>query len=141
MENIGLINSDFFFFFFVILLISLPQLFLAGSVAGLMNSIIITPVERVKCVLQAQEATKKDKNVPAKEYKGSFDCARQLYQKGGIKDLYQGAVITIIRGKLYFAIYIYTISYCIYYIGAPSSAVYFSTYECLRRTLISDGQS
>jgi hypothetical protein len=31
---------------------SLPQLFFAGTVAGVTNTIILTPVERVKCLLQ-----------------------------------------------------------------------------------------
>lgn len=92
-------------------MISLPQLFLAGSIAGIMNAIVLTPVERVKCVLQAQEAAKKNKNVSATEYKGSLDCAQQLYRKGGIKNLYQGLEITIIRGKLNLAIQIYDLLY------------------------------
>jgi hypothetical protein len=31
---------------------SLTQLFFAGSVAGITNTIVLTPVERVKCLLQ-----------------------------------------------------------------------------------------
>ena len=31
---------------------SLPQSFVAGGVAGITNTIVLTPVERVKCLLQ-----------------------------------------------------------------------------------------
>ena len=33
---------------------------------------------------------KLNKNVSLREYNGSLDCDRQLYQKGGISNLYQG---------------------------------------------------
>ncbi|CAF0859820.1 unnamed protein product [Rotaria sp. Silwood1] len=92
---------------------SLPQLFFAGSVAGVTNTIVLTPVER------AQEAAKLNKNVSSTEYNGSFDCARQLYKKGGIQNLYRGAGITIIR-------------------GIPQWGVYFCTYDGLQRVLKSE---
>ncbi|CAF0938033.1 unnamed protein product [Rotaria sordida] len=101
---------------------SLPQLFLAGSVAGITNTIALTPVERVKCLLQAQEAAKLNKNVSSTEYNGSFDCARRLYKKGGIQNLYRGAGITIIR-------------------GIPQWGVYFCTYDGLMRVLRSEKNS
>ncbi|CAF1494174.1 unnamed protein product [Adineta ricciae] len=101
---------------------SLPQSFIAGSVAGITNTIVLTPVERVKCLLQAQEAAKLNKNVSTTEYKGSFDCAKQLYQKGGITNLYRGTVITVIR-------------------GVPTWGVYFCTYDGMKRLLKPKGFS
>ena len=38
------------------LLFSLSQLFLAGSLAGLINSVVLIPVERVKCLLQVRHS-------------------------------------------------------------------------------------
>ncbi|CAF0972556.1 unnamed protein product, partial [Rotaria sordida] len=67
---------------------NLPQLSFAGSVTRITNTIVLAPVERVKCLLQAQEAAKSNKNVLSTEYNGSFDCARQFYRKGGIQNLY-----------------------------------------------------
>ncbi|CAF3264169.1 unnamed protein product [Rotaria sp. Silwood2] len=101
---------------------SLSQLFFAGSVAGVTNTIVLTPVERVKCLLQAQEAAQLNKNVSSTEYNGSFDCARQLYKKGGIQNLYRGAGITIVR-------------------GIPQWGVYFCTYDGLKRVLKSEKHS
>ena len=49
-------------------------------------------------LFKAQEVAKVNKNVSSTEYNGSFDCARQLYKKGGIQNLYRGAVITVARG-------------------------------------------
>ncbi len=49
---------------------------------------------------KAQEAAKLNKNVSTTDYNGSFDCARQLYKKGGIQSLYRGVGITIVRGKI-----------------------------------------
>ncbi len=49
---------------------------------------------------KAKETAKLNKNVSSTEYNGSFDCARQLYKKGGMKSLYRGAAITIGRGRI-----------------------------------------
>lgn len=49
--------------------------------------------------IKAQEAAQMNKNVSTTDYKGSFDCAQQLYEKGGIRSLYRGATITVIRGS------------------------------------------
>lgn len=94
---------------------SVSQLFLAGSLAGLINSVVLVPVERVKCLLQVQQTVKSPSTVSLMIYKGSFDCARQLYQREGLHSLYRGTCITILR-------------------GVPSWGIYFSTYEMLRRT-------
>jgi len=101
MGNIGSLNSPcpLCFVLNCILLDSLPQLFFAGSIAGVMNAIVVTPIERVKCLLQAQQAAKRNKNVSATDYNGSFDCARQLYKKGGIQNLFRGTCVTVLRGK------------------------------------------
>jgi hypothetical protein len=49
MENIGKLSFDFSYLYFFI---SLTQLFFAGAVGGVTNAIVVTPVERVKCLLQ-----------------------------------------------------------------------------------------
>lgn len=116
MEIIGLIRFLFFKMKFSISFNSLLQSFFAGSIAGITNTIAATPVERVKCLLQvilfkfiivinerflkAQETAKLNKNVSTTEYNGSFDCAKKLYEKGGIQNLYRGFGITIVRGRL-----------------------------------------
>ena len=71
---------------------SLVQGTITGSIAGLANSVIITPMELVKCRLQVQRESK----LQAK-YKGIFDCLKQIYLDKGIKGVYQGNVITVFR--------------------------------------------
>lgn len=34
------------------------------------------------------------------KYSGSFDCARQLYREGGIRNVYKGTAATFWRGEL-----------------------------------------
>ena len=52
MESIGNEYILVFWMNLCILFRSLPQSFIAGSVAGITNTIVLTPVERVKCLLQ-----------------------------------------------------------------------------------------
>ncbi|KAF5291402.1 hypothetical protein FQR65_LT01712 [Abscondita terminalis] len=63
----------------------------SGGVAGVFSTILMTPGERVKCLLQIQEGSGK------KLYNGSLDCAVKLYKEGGIKNLYKGTVATLMR--------------------------------------------
>ncbi len=54
-EDYRSINILLFFLFLLIsniIFVSLPQLFFAGSIAGVTNTIVLTPIERVKCLLQ-----------------------------------------------------------------------------------------
>jgi Mitochondrial carrier protein len=91
MRRIGLLHSVARFLICIQFVVdSLIQLFSAGALAGLFNSFIVTPVDRVKCLLQVRRGT-------TSEYKGSFDCANQLMRKEGIHSLYRGFGITIIR--------------------------------------------
>lgn len=34
------------------------------------------------------------------KYRGSLDCARQLYREGGIRSLYRGTAATLLRGEI-----------------------------------------
>lgn len=33
------------------------------------------------------------------KYKGPSDCARQLFREGGIRGMYKGAAVTLLRGE------------------------------------------
>lgn len=65
---------------------------ITGAIAGLINSVVVTPVELVKCRLQVQTGSKTEAR-----YKGITDCIKQSYHDKGIKGVYQGNVITMIR--------------------------------------------
>lgn len=68
---------------------SLFDIGVAGGVAGFFNTLIVTPIELVKCKIQMQ----KDPS----QYKNSIDCLFKLVSKNGVRGLYQGNFITIIR--------------------------------------------
>lgn len=34
-----------------------------------------------------------------KKYNGPVDCAKQLYREGGIRSIYRGTALTLMRGK------------------------------------------
>ncbi|KFO79827.1 Mitochondrial carnitine/acylcarnitine carrier protein, partial [Cuculus canorus] len=68
-----------------------PQLFAAGMLSGVFTTAIMAPGERIKCLLQIQAATGETK------YSGSLDCAKQLYREAGIRGVYKGTVLTLMR--------------------------------------------
>lgn len=93
-----------------------PQLFKAGMLAGVFTTVIMTPGERIKCLLQIQADSK------VKKYKGPVDCAKQLYKEGGIRSVYKGTGATLLR-------------------DVPASGMYFMIYEYLKYTLTPEGHS
>ncbi|KAK9300360.1 hypothetical protein QLX08_006904 [Tetragonisca angustula] len=90
------------------------QLFYAGAFSGIFTTIIMTPGERIKCLLQIQQGDAKPK------YEGPIDCAKQLYKNGGIRNIYKGTCATLLR-------------------DVPASGMYFMTYECLKKWMTPEG--
>lgn len=62
---------------------------LAGASSGLCSTLIVTPVELVKCKMQVQQGTG--------TYRSSADCLRQLLHNNGLKGIFQGNVVTMSR--------------------------------------------
>jgi len=87
------------------------KLALAGALSGLMTVVIMAPGERIKCLLQVQQA----QTGPPK-YSGSLDVARSLYREGGFRSIYRGSAATAAR-------------------DVPASAAFFASYELLMRWL------
>ncbi|XP_054742366.1 congested-like trachea protein isoform X2 [Anastrepha obliqua] len=84
------------------------QVAIAGSFSGIMSTVITAPGERIKCLLQVQQASGGER-----KYKGMMDTAVQLYKEGGIRSLYKGSCATLLR-------------------DLPANALYFFTYEALQ---------
>ncbi|XP_016113388.1 mitochondrial carnitine/acylcarnitine carrier protein isoform X2 [Sinocyclocheilus grahami] len=93
-----------------------PQLFAAGMLSGVFTTAIMAPGERIKCLLQIQAASGQVK------YAGPMDCAKQLYRENGIRSIYKGTALTLMR-------------------DVPASGMYFMTYEWLKYTLTPEGKS
>ncbi|KAL4655472.1 mitochondrial carnitine/acylcarnitine carrier protein-like [Arapaima gigas] len=99
------------------------QIYLAGMLAGVFTTVIVAPGERINagfdmfmCVQQVQSTAGQLK------YSGPIDCAVRLYKEQGIRSVYKGTVLTLLR-------------------DVPSSGVYFLTYEYVKNLLTPEGQS
>lgn len=90
--------------------LTMSELLLAGCFAPFCSVAILAPTERVKCLLQIQTRAKH------KVYNGPLDCAKKLYVAGGMKSIYKGTLLTLIRGMVY-------------------NGIYFSSYEGIKRCL------
>lgn len=100
---------------------TLPRMTCAGLLTGFCAALVEGPVELVKSKMQVQygahgQVAGELKSDGHTRYKNSFDCARQLIKARGFRALYQGLDATLARNM-------------------PGSALYFSTYELLRRVL------
>ncbi|CAF0769989.1 unnamed protein product [Rotaria sordida] len=95
---------------------TLSQIFAAGMLSGVFTTVIMAPGERIKCLLQIQHSGHEHK------YNGPVDCAKQLYREGGIRSIYRGTALTLMR-------------------DVPASGIYFASYEFLKRSLTPEGRS
>ncbi|XP_072422672.1 mitochondrial carnitine/acylcarnitine carrier protein-like isoform X2 [Chiloscyllium punctatum] len=96
--------------------LSRPQLFVAGMVSGVFSTVILSPVERIKCLLQVQTGS------GDRRFSGPRDCVRQLYKKSGLAGIYKGTCVTLMR-------------------DLPANGVYFLSYEWLKDVLTPHGES
>ncbi|KAJ4851309.1 Mitochondrial arginine transporter bac2 [Turnera subulata] len=83
---------------------------LAGFGTGAMQSLILSPVELVKIRLQLQN---KNNAVQANSHKGPLSVYKSILRTEGMRGVYRGFLITLIR-------------------DAPAHSVYFWTYEYMR---------
>ncbi|KAF9970388.1 hypothetical protein BGZ73_006920 [Actinomortierella ambigua] len=99
----------------------LSHVFTAGFVAGVACFLVSTPTELVKCRAQIM-AAKLDQTLPLSTQRallsesGSWNVAKDVVRRFGIRGLYQGGWVTILR-------------------DAPGYGVYFLGYEWLKRVL------
>jgi len=84
--------------------------FQSGAMAGLFSFVIVTPGDRIKCMLQTQTSTQGDR------YSGPMALTKKLYKEGGLRSLYQGTSATLLR-------------------DVPSLGAFLSVYEYLKYKL------
>lgn len=97
--------------------LSMTEFAIAGGFSAIPTTIVTTPMERVKVVMQTQ-----DQVVGGTKYNGMFDAGRGMYKEGGLSSLYRGTVATLAR-------------------DIPGSAAYFVAYEFFYRMLKSKDDS
>jgi solute carrier family 25 (mitochondrial carnitine/acylcarnitine transporter), member 20/29 len=66
---------------------------IAGGFSAIPTTIVTTPMERVKVVLQTQDQA----NHVGRKYKGMFDAGSSMFREGGFNSLYRGTVATLAR--------------------------------------------
>eukprot|EP00560_Eucampia_antarctica_P002663 CAMPEP_0197832720 /NCGR_PEP_ID=MMETSP1437-20131217/15797_1 /TAXON_ID=49252 ORGANISM="Eucampia antarctica, Strain CCMP1452" /NCGR_SAMPLE_ID=MMETSP1437 /ASSEMBLY_ACC=CAM_ASM_001096 /LENGTH=297 /DNA_ID=CAMNT_0043436251 /DNA_START=240 /DNA_END=1133 /DNA_ORIENTATION=- len=95
--------------------LSISQLCMAGGISAIPCTVVMTPSERIKCLLQVQ-ANEVEKGKKPK-YTGLMDCAKQVYKEGGIRSIYKGTGATLLR-------------------DIPGSIAWFGTYELVKKELM-----
>lgn len=88
---------------------------LGGIGTGAIQSLILSPVELVKIRLQLQSKVH-DKPEQAESLRGPRSVARSIFRTEGLRGIYRGLTITVLR-------------------DAPAHGVYFWTYEYIREQL------
>ncbi|KAJ5385187.1 Mitochondrial carrier protein [Penicillium concentricum] len=72
--------------------LSYTQYYMAGSFAGLTNSVLSGPIEHVRIRLQAQP------HGAGRLYSGPIDCVNKLAAQGGaLRGIYRGQAVTLLR--------------------------------------------
>lgn len=88
---------------------SIKSHFLAGSAAGLAQSIVCSPMELIKTRLQLQS-----QNMKSKQFRGALHCLGHIFKTEGFRGVYRGIGITALR-------------------DLPGFSSYFVSYEMLIR--------
>jgi solute carrier family 25 (mitochondrial carnitine/acylcarnitine transporter), member 20/29 len=91
---------------------TIGQICVAGGLSAFPATILMTPTERIKCLLQIQQAS----TGPPK-YTGMLDCASQVLKQGGIRSLFKGFLATLLR-------------------DGPGSVAWFGVYELSKREFL-----
>lgn len=103
---------------------TIREIMLAGGFSALPMIIVMAPTERIKCLLQVQtntnnatETTAKAEKASPPKYTGMIDCGTKIYKEGGIRSVYKGTMLTMMR-------------------DVPGSIAWFGTYEIIKRSLV-----
>jgi len=91
------------------------KLAVAGAFSGALATVIMTPGERVKCILQVQQNSSS-----GMKYTGPMHVIKSLLAEGGVKSLYKGTIATLAR-------------------DVPASAAFYASYELIQRSLAPNG--
>ncbi|CAI2354227.1 unnamed protein product [Caenorhabditis sp. 36 PRJEB53466] len=95
---------------------SISSHFIGGAAAGVAQSVVASPTERVKLLLQIQDDTAHNK------MSGPIDATRQMIRSHGLKSLTRGFLATVAR-------------------DAPAFGVYFASYEWMARSMCKNGKT
>ncbi|XP_035914746.1 mitochondrial basic amino acids transporter [Anopheles stephensi] len=98
---------------------SLYSHFLAGTAAGLAQSVVCSPMELIKTRLQLQD------NLPrgAERFSGPLDCTKSIWRREGVRGIFRGLGITAARDMPGFSSYFVAYEYMVRCVPDPSPFV------------------
>jgi len=91
--------------------ISTAGIVFAGGFSSLPGSLVMVPGDRIKVILQSQSS-----NPTGPQYNGPIDAFKGIYREDGVRGLYRGTALTLLR-------------------DTPGSMAYYSAYEIIKRQL------
>ncbi|RKP10217.1 mitochondrial carrier domain-containing protein [Thamnocephalis sphaerospora] len=97
--------------------LTLSEMTLAGALSGAVLALVLCPMELVKIRMQVQYEGAGSGASAARPYTGVMDCTRRTFHAEGMRGLFRGLNLTMLR-------------------EIPSTAAYFGTYEALKELLI-----
>ena len=69
--------------------------FIAGGISAAVSKTVVAPLERVKILLQIQDASK---HIPKdQQYKGLVDCFARVHKEQGFLSFWRGNVVNVVR--------------------------------------------
>ena len=71
--------------------------FMLGGVSGAVSKTLTAPIERVKLVVQTQDANPKIRSGEVPRYTGMVDCAQRIMKEQGFKRFWDGNLTNCIR--------------------------------------------
>jgi solute carrier family 25 (adenine nucleotide translocator) protein 4/5/6/31 len=71
--------------------------FMIGGVSAAVSKTAVAPIERVKLLLQTQDANKKIQDGTAKRYTGMVDCFSRVTKEEGLGAFWRGNLANVIR--------------------------------------------
>lgn len=98
--------------------LNLAEISMAGGFSAFPATALMTPIERVKVLLQTQRPDAVTAKLP---FSGPVDVVRHLYRQGGFRSIYRGTVATLLR-------------------DVPGSIAYFGVYELVKARFNKPGE-
>ncbi|CAK63139.1 unnamed protein product (macronuclear) [Paramecium tetraurelia] len=84
-------------FIFILQMADFIRDFMIGGVSAAVSKTAVAPIERVKLLLQTQDANKKIQEGGAKKYNGIVDCFIRVPKEEGLSALWRGNLANVIR--------------------------------------------
>lgn len=69
--------------------------FLSGAVAAALSKTVVAPIERIRLILQTQDANPLIRSDQVPRYTGMWDCFTRIIKEQGVLSLWRGNLINV----------------------------------------------